>query len=294
MRAANPPSLSPQVTAMDVHGAALPSATRHAPGGDPPAAQALAQIEAVQATLQGCVLELKLANQRIRKKLGRSAVLLHAQEVLAHSEALERRVICGADALQTLQATLRLSLEDLQRIQGALALAQTEERQSRQRALHDQRTGLPNRELFDDRLNHAIAQARRHGWDLAVLFLDIDHFKRINDQHGHAAGDAVLSEFARRLTATARCDDSACRNGGDEFLFLLMNPQGRENIGRIVNALRASLIAPIDIGGLSVVAKASIGMAVYPDHGRTGEQLIANADAAMYRAKKAGRGPLFF
>ena len=159
-----------------------------------------------------------------------------------------------------------------------------------QKTLHDATTGLPNRILFNDRLTHAIALAKRHTWTLAVLFLDLDHFKSINDTHGHAAGDEVLKGVAKRLIEHARGEDTVCRNGGDEFLYLMMDPRGSQNIERIAGALLKAIGQPIDIGNLQPVVNVSIGIAVYPDDGTTEEQLIKNADAAMYRAKKTGGG----
>jgi diguanylate cyclase (GGDEF)-like protein len=163
-----------------------------------------------------------------------------------------------------------------------------------QRTLHDTTTGLPNRNLFNDRLTHAIALAKRHTWTLAVMFLDLDRFKCINDTHGHAVGDGVLKEVAKRLSQHARDEDTVCRNGGDEFLYLLMNPGGHENIERIVGALLKTIGQPIDMGDLQPVINTSIGIAVYPGDGTSEEQLIRNADTAMYRAKKAGVGCIFF
>jgi len=163
-----------------------------------------------------------------------------------------------------------------------------------QRTLHDSTTGLPNRGLFDDRLAHAIALAKRHTWMLAVMFLDLDRFKCINDTHGHAVGDGVLKEIAKRLSRHARDEDSVCRNGGDEFLYVLINPRGVENIQRIAEALLETIGQPIDMGELQPVIKASIGIAIYPDDGTAGEQLISNADAAMYRAKTLTSGCAFF
>jgi diguanylate cyclase (GGDEF)-like protein len=163
-----------------------------------------------------------------------------------------------------------------------------------QKALHDSTTGLPNRDLFNDRLAHAIAMAKRHAWTLAVMFLDLDRFKFINDTHGHAVGDKVLQEVAKRLSGHARDEDTVCRNGGDEFLYLLINPQGSENIRRIADTLLQTISQPIDAGDLKPIIKASIGIAVYPDDGTTGEQLIRNADAAMYRAKESVSGRMFF
>jgi two-component system, cell cycle response regulator len=167
-------------------------------------------------------------------------------------------------------------------------------RELEQKALYDSMTGLPNRDLFDDRLVHAIALASRHAWTLAVMFLDLDRFKCINDTHGHAVGDEVLKEVAKRLLQHARDEDTVCRNGGDEFLYVLMNPQGGENIQRIAEALVKTIGQPIDMGELQPVIKASIGIAIYPDDGATGEQLIRNADAAMYLAKARTNGCAFF
>jgi diguanylate cyclase (GGDEF)-like protein len=163
-----------------------------------------------------------------------------------------------------------------------------------QRTLHDSTTGLPNRDLFDDRLTHAIALAKRHTWMLAVMFLDLDRFKCINDTHGHAVGDGVLKEVAKRLLQHTRDEDTVCRNGGDEFLYLLMNPQDTEDIERIADTLLKTIGQPIDMDGLQPVIKASIGIAIYPENGTTGEQLIRNADTAMYLAKKTIIGWKFF
>jgi two-component system, cell cycle response regulator len=162
------------------------------------------------------------------------------------------------------------------------------------KALYDSMTGLPNRDLFDDRLAHAIALATRHAWKLAVMFLDLDRFKSINDTHGHAVGDEVLKAVAKRLLQHARDEDTVCRNGGDEFLYILMNPQGSENIQRIAETLVNTIAQPIDMGELQPVIKASVGIAIYPDNGTTGEQLIRYADAAMYRAKSGTNGCVYF
>jgi len=163
-----------------------------------------------------------------------------------------------------------------------------------QKTLHDSTTGLPNRDLLDDRLRQAIALAKRHDWMLAVMFIDLDRFKCINDTHGHPVGDGVLKEVAKRLSQHARDEDTVCRNGGDEFLYLLMNPRGGENIERIARTLLKTIAQPIDMGELQPFIHASIGIAVYPGDGISGEELIRKADTAMYRAKKAGVGCLFF
>jgi two-component system cell cycle response regulator len=162
------------------------------------------------------------------------------------------------------------------------------------RALYDSKTGLPNRDLFDDRLSHAIVQAKRRAWTLAVMFLDLTRFKCVNDAHGHAIGDRVLKEVGRRLLRNTRGEDTVCRNGGDEFLCLLIDPQGTANIERIAAGLLKSIGEPMDMGNLRPVVNASIGIAVYPENGTTGEELICNADTAMYLAKKGTIGYVFF
>jgi diguanylate cyclase len=176
----------------------------------------------------------------------------------------------------------------------ALALERSETIATAQlRVFCDSLTALPNRDLFDDRLAHAISLADRHGWTLAVMFLGLDHFKSINDLHGHATGDCVLKEVAQRLLDHSRAEDTVCRNGGDEFLYLLVNPQGTENTARIASQILTHIAQPIAIDDLKLAISASIGIAVYPKNGTTGEQLIRNADTAMYRAKKHMGGAVF-
>jgi diguanylate cyclase (GGDEF)-like protein len=178
----------------------------------------------------------------------------------------------------------------LAKAKAAVSAAQHEARAARLRALHDSLTGLPNRELFDDRLAHAIALADRHDWTLAVLFLDLDEFKHINDAYGHAVGDAVLKKIAQRLLHYVREEDTVCRTGGDEFLYLLMNPRRKRDIEHIAKSVLQTISQSVAIAGTELAIKPSIGIAIYPEHGATGDQLITNADAAMYSAKKRGLG----
>jgi len=177
---------------------------------------------------------------------------------------------------------------------AALSASQQEVRDADVRAWHDSLTGLPNRQLFDDRLAKAISLADRHDWTLAVMFLDLDDFKRINDTHGHAAGDVVLKVISGRLQQYVRDEDTVCRNGGDEFLYLLMNPKGKRNVERIANAVLKAIAEPVAVGDLHFVVKPSIGAAMYPVDGPNGAQLITNADSAMYSAKKNARGFVLF
>ncbi len=200
----------------------------------------------------------------------------------------------GIEELKALESELTQSRIALADSAAALATAQQHAREAQVRALHDSLTGLPNRELFDDRLAHAIALADRHDWTLAVMFLDLDRFKSLNDAHGHMAGDAALKTIAQRLLQYVRDEDTVCRNGGDEFLYLLMNPRGKKNIEHIANSVLRTISQPVAIADRELTIKASIGIAIYPDDGASGEQLIAEADAAMYLAKQRARGVAFF
>lgn len=207
------------------------------------------------------------------------------------AEARSARVTEDLDHLETALTQTQLALADTE---AALTAAQQEAHEALVRSLHDSLTGLPNRELFDDRLAKAISLADRHNWTLAVMFLDLDRFKRINDAHGHATGDIVLQKIAERLLQYVRDEDTVCRNGGDEFLYLLMNPRGLGNVQRIANSVLRGIAQPVMVGDREFVVKPSIGIAIYPNDGPTGDDLIINADAAMYRAKKVLRGVAFF
>lgn len=155
-------------------------------------------------------------------------------------------------------------------------------------ALHDQLTGLPNRGLFHDRLQNALALARRDRGRLALFFIDLDLFKSVNDRHGHAAGDALLQEVARRLKTCVRESDTVARLGGDEFLVLITGMSFPEQTLAVAEKIRACLAQPFDVGGSSASISPSIGIAAYPDHAKDYEQLMRHADEAMYDAKKRG------
>ena len=162
-------------------------------------------------------------------------------------------------------------------------------------AVHDALTGLPNRTLLFDRLEHALANAHRRSAGVAVLFLDLDLFKVVNDTFGHTAADGVLVEVARRLQATLRGGDTLARFAGDEFVVICEGPpQGTaaelsERVAALTARLRRTLHSPIRIGPVDVVVSASIGVAITNDP-MTGQELISDADTAMYAAKQSGRG----
>lgn len=155
-------------------------------------------------------------------------------------------------------------------------------------AFHDPLTGLPNRALLNDRLTLAIAQAQRTSRRVAVLFLDLDHFKPINDLHGHDNGDRVLKEVARRFSAPLRSADTLARLGGDEFVAIIPQVDSPLAISAVVDKLQAALMPPFSIDGCRVHLGVSVGCAVFPDDGLSPEALLESADAAMYQHKHRG------
>jgi diguanylate cyclase (GGDEF)-like protein/PAS domain S-box-containing protein len=161
-------------------------------------------------------------------------------------------------------------------------------------AMHDALTRLPNRAMFNERLSRAISLAQRHRRGLAVLFIDLDRFKLINDTLGHEAGDEVLREAASRLTANLRGGDTVARLGGDEFIVLLEDVPDPVYVGAVSQKLINALAEAFTIGEREYRITASIGVSVYPSDGRDAEVLLRHADAAMYRAKEQGRNAFEF
>ena len=161
-------------------------------------------------------------------------------------------------------------------------------------AYHDQLTGLPNRSLFHDRLGQAMVQAKRHGLPMAVMFLDLDRFKVVNDTLGHQIGDALLQAVAQRLKACLREGDTLSRIGGDEFMLLLPLIRNRDNAAFIAEKILSSLKPAFLIEGHEIFIGVSIGIALYPEDGDTRETLIKHADIAMYHAKDQGRNTFQF
>ncbi len=161
-------------------------------------------------------------------------------------------------------------------------------------AHHDILTGLPNRALFLDRLEFVLASARRRGSKVAILFVDLDDFKAVNDSLGHAAGDALLRLVAGRIEGSIRSVDVVARFGGDEFLVILPDLERERSPVSVAEKLLAAVKTPAVLEGKELAPSASIGIAVFPDDGDNADELIKNADAAMYLAKDGGRGTFRF
>jgi diguanylate cyclase (GGDEF)-like protein len=181
--------------------------------------------------------------------------------------------------------------------QTLLALVYDMERQRdliAEEAMYDELTRLPRRQLLFDRIEMLLRRVARHETRGAVLFLDLDDFKQVNDTHGHRAGDAVLLEVASRLKKSLRADDTVARVGGDEFVVLLGDMETRDAAGVVAQKLVEAVREPIKRGNLSIVVGLSVGIAMLPEDGQTSEALYENADAAMYRAKESGKNSYRF
>jgi diguanylate cyclase (GGDEF)-like protein/PAS domain S-box-containing protein len=191
---------------------------------------------------------------------------------------LENLALVGDDTAAVIHATV-VDISDRKRAEEQIEF----------HAYHDVLTHLPNRKLFTDRLRHSLTRAKRNNKAVAVMFIDVDHFKTVNDTLGHTAGDELLLEMARRLRECVRDDDTVARLGGDEFTIILSELRHPEDAVGVAQKILATVQEPLTIGGMPIVVSASIGIALYPEDGHDPESLLRNADSAMYRAKEAGR-----
>jgi len=163
-----------------------------------------------------------------------------------------------------------------------------------QRAYHDSLTGLPNRQLFMDRLDRTIGRSKRNEHIFAVLFIDLDNFKNINDSLGHAAGDRVLMEVADRLNSSTREVDTVSRLSGDEFAIIVENIELEQEAGIIALRYKESFAEPFLQNGDELFISGSIGIALYPANGNTAEEILKNADLAMSQVKEQGKDSLYY
>jgi diguanylate cyclase (GGDEF)-like protein len=202
-----------------------------------------------------------------------------AASELARCRHLEREVFHARAALAQARAEL--------------AGTQAGEKHALHLALHDSLTGLPNRRFFLDRLGASLGAAGAEAGAPAVIYLDLDDFKGINDTHGHGIGDELLRIVAARLARAVRTEDMVSRLGGDEFACLLAESPPRDHLARLACKLFDTVSAPLQIGPLKLTVRPSIGMAIWPTDGATAAALLASADTAMYRAKRQHEGYAF-
>jgi diguanylate cyclase (GGDEF)-like protein len=193
---------------------------------------------------------------------------------------------------QRLRAALRQIDELLVQdslLKQQVALLEKAAQKAQQFAYHDDLTGLPNRRLLLDHFDQSVARGVRHHTEVAILFLDLDGFKGINDTLGHIVGDTLLRQVAWRLVACLRASDTVCRLGGDEFAILLPDLEGRDGVLAVQAKIRAQLGIPFVIDGASIQITTSVGIAVYPRDGKEYGELLRYADHAMYRDKARAR-----
>lgn len=228
--------------------------------------------------------------ERLTQLLQGQTDIFHADRIFLHSDGSK---FWG-------RANGRLVKDSRQRTIGIVVVVEdiTKRRQAEARvhhlAHHDYLTGLPNRALFVEHATQALELAKRHQRRLAILFIDLDRFKPINDQYGHAAGDTVLKAIAERLHGMLRTSDTICRQGGDEFVILLPEFDEPAHIEKLARNLREAIQQPCSVDGKQLSVSAAIGIACYPEHGSSVDELVRQADSAMYQAKTDPARPIRF
>ncbi len=234
---------------------------------------------------------------RVRELLASDSNSLHQEHRLLRAD---ERIIWVSASLSIVRDPegrasfgILMVQDETERKQAEEALVRQSELNEHQ-ALHDGLTGLPNRTLFRDRIEQAIAMARRDSGHLAVAMIDLDRFKDVNDTLGHHAGDTLLVEVGRRLRGILRSSDTVARLGGDEFGVLISKPRTTSDVAVVIGKLRAALEQSVTIEGLALPAEGSIGIAMFPAHGRDVDTLLRHADAAMYSAKETKAGYVFY
>lgn len=231
------------------------------------------------------LLSLWLARNMVRPLNQISLAIAHFSKNLSLQPLPTER----GDELGTLARDIRAMQE---KILGQIIELNTNQQELQHMAHNDPLTGLPNRRLFFDRLQHAISNAERSGKLLGLLYVDLDHFKEINDNHGHAAGDEVLGTVAHLLGSVTRSGDTVARLGGDEFVILFDEVESRATLLGIAQKLLALLQNRLLIDGKDLQVRASLGISLYPQDGSDAQTLLQNADRAMYSSKRNGRNTI--
>lgn len=209
-----------------------------------------------------------------------------APERAADVEKLKATLAEETTRRKQLELEVSIVRSALNRARTDLAGTRAGEQQARHLALHDGLTSLPNRRYFQQRLGQALAEAYTQNPALAVLYIDLDDFKPINDLYGHDTGDELLKIVAARLARAVRAEDMMSRLGGDEFACLPADFRDLDQLAQLAAKLYETVSAPMKIGTLTLTVRPSIGIATCPADGRTAEALLKSADAAMYRAKR--------
>ncbi len=198
----------------------------------------------------------------------------------------EARSDAGLAAVQDVRAENKQLLATNLLAEQAASASQVALDQAVKASQTDPLTGLRNRSVLSGRLSHELDLASRLGHHVGVLLLDLNDFKQLNDQHGHAFGDFVLQRVASVLTATVRASDTVCRLGGDEFVVVASTPT-RDGVNQLVQKITEALSEPFSVGGRTTAVSASVGLSVFPEDGDAEEVLVSKADASMYAIKRS-------
>ena len=269
---------------------------RHLSSKEASLGHVLEKNEKIKKTLKKAVSDLTSVNQVLEQAKVSVPIM---EQTLLQNKDVEQKVSQAVDDLKVVNVKLvnemaeRRGLEseladtkaDLADVRDDLSKAQETIEIAQQIALQDALTGLPNRVSFEQGLVRGLMQAKRHGWGLAVMFIDIDKFKIINDAHGHGMGDQVLLTVANRLKLFFRGEDMVSRWGGNEFVCLLLEVKQEADVAHFAEELVARIAEKCEFDGIVFSITISIGIAIYPADGETAELLFENADAAMYEAK---------
>jgi len=262
-----------------------------------PLTKVLRQCEDIQRLVAESVRNLSAVDLAIKQYLASPVGSRAAETALRSSEAVQISMQKASEKLTAVIRALGREVRERDMLDLRFAASLEQEEGARHASLHDALTGIPNRALFHDRLEHGLAQAKRHGWTVALMFVDLDDFKKINDRYGHDLGDRVLKTVARRLQDNRRGGDSVSRYGGDEFLYLALDIKNEANISLLAEKIINEIQAPVDISvddvATSLNIKASIGISLFPQHATDAATLVSSADRAMYQAKHDKSGYSF-
>jgi diguanylate cyclase (GGDEF)-like protein len=292
-----------------------PASPTRAAEGAAALVDALTHSAQIEARVEECADEISSISALLKEDITPQNALRDAEQALAQSEQVRQKIEQCAEELHSLNAALSQEMRERRKSERALAGMQVrligaqidvlearseltkvkdEKERARYFAFHDALTGLANGNLFCDRLEHALAHAKRHGAMLAVICIDVDKFRNINEAHSHYVGDRVLQAVAQRLQASVRAADTVSRKEGDQFLLLMENLAGETAAELIAQKMLRAISHTIDLEGLQLTVSASIGVAVYPRDGETADALINNAESAVSDAKREIGGLAFF
>lgn len=266
-----------------------------------PLQKVLGQAEEIKESIEDAAIDLASVNQSLKQEPPSALPAEKIEGALARNEEAEQQVAKAAVDLEHVNTELakevaeRIDIEseladtkvDLAEAREDLSISRANEEETRQAAHQDALTGLPNRLAFERRLDHGLVQAKRHGSGVAVLFVDLDRFKSINDSHGHGLGDKVLLMVANRLQSLVRGEDMVSRWGGDEFVCVLLGVSEAVDVAGRAESMIRSVAETFEVDGTAFTIRASIGVAMFPRDGDAADVLLKKADEAMYQAKRS-------